>query len=258
MRHLKPFGEFKLDVLLENAQFGSKSAIFVTCDLNICWMTFKNNRAPILCYIQICASFQSHRWIQNGVTVRKRSTRVKISDLLTRVTLKNDRAPLLCCFKLYVSFHSHRWIKTKVSPETLNLGQNRGLFCTCDLEFWQMTLKNNRAPVRSNIQRYASFHHRMWIQTGVTVRKPLRWVMTSVTLTLDLWPWPFAYTSRLSLATHEISVMIRWQEHSEKVWQTDRQTDKQTDRRIFRAAWSQLKIRPWFCGSRDGNIFATS
>ena len=28
------------------------------------------------------------------------------------------------------------------------------------------------------------------IQTGVTVRKRLRWVLTSVTLTFDLWPWP--------------------------------------------------------------------
>ena len=29
----------------------------------------------------------------------------------------------------------------------------------------------------------------MWIQTGVTVRKRLSWVVTSVTLTFDLWQW---------------------------------------------------------------------
>ena len=109
-----------------------------------------------------------------------------------------------------------------------------------------MTLKNNRAPLLSNIKLYASFHQHMWIQTGVTVRKLLSWVMTSVTLTFDLWPWPFAWTLRRSLViTPESFMMIRWWEHSQK-GVTDRRTDGQTDRRtentICRAAWSQLKI----------------
>ena len=57
----------------------------------------------------------------------------------------------------------------------------------------------------------------MWIQTGVTVWKQLSWVMTSVTLTFDLWPWPFAWTSLLSLAiTPENFVTIPWQGHSEQ------------------------------------------
>ena len=108
-----------------------------------------------------------------------------------------------------------------------------------------MTLKNNRAPLLSNIKLYASFHHHMWIQTGVTVRKRLSWVVTSVTLTFDLWPWPFAWTLRWSLViTPENFKMIRWWEHSQK-GVTDRRTDGQTDRRtentICRAAWSQLK-----------------
>ena len=66
---------------------------FVPCDLEIWWMTLKNNRAPVLCYIKFCASFQSHRWIQTGVTVRKRSIRVKIDDFLSCVTLKFDGWP---------------------------------------------------------------------------------------------------------------------------------------------------------------------
>ena len=112
-----------------------------------------------------------------------------------------------------------------------------------------MTLKNNRAPLLSIINPYASFHHHMWIQTGVTVRKRLSWVVTSVTLTFDLWPWPFAWTSLFSLViTPENFMMIRWWEHSQK-GVTDRRTDRQTDRRtdgrtdwtIHRAAWSQLK-----------------
>ena len=140
------------------------------------------------------------------------------------------------------------------SPETPNLGQIWRFLEPCDLEIWRMTLKNNRAPLLSNIKLYASFYHHMRIQTGVTVRKRLSWVVTSVTLTFDLWPWPFAWTLLWSLViTPENFMMIRWGEHSQKGvtdgrtdGQTDRQTDGQTDRRtentICRAAWSQLKI----------------
>ena len=80
-----------------------------------------------------------------------------------------------------------------------------------------MTLKNNRAPLLRNIKLYAPFHHQMWIRTGVTVWKRLSWVMTSVTLTFDQWPWPFAWTSLLSwVITPENFVMIRWWEHSQQ------------------------------------------
>ena len=63
---------------------------------------------------------------------------------------------------------------------------------------------------------------------------------------LDHWPWPFAWTSLLSLAiTAENFMMTWWWEHSEKkVWQTD----GRTDRSVIRAAWSLLKIRD---GTRD-------
>ena len=118
-----------------------------------------------------------------------------------------------------------------------------------------MTLKNNRASLLSDIKLYATFHHHMWIQTRVAVRKRISWVMTSVTLTFDLWHWPFAWTSLLSLViTPENFVMIRWQEHIEKGVtdrqrdrQTDRRTDRRTERGVLRAAWSQLKMnyREW-------------
>ena len=103
-----------------------------------------------------------------------------------------------------------------------------------------MTLKNNRAPVLSDIKLCASFHHYRWIQTGVTVRKRLSSVLTSVTLTFDLWPWPFAWTSFLSMViTPENFMIIRWWEHSQK---GVRQTDGRTYWIIHRAAWSQLKM----------------
>ena len=70
--------------------------------------------------------------------------------------------------------------------------------------------------------------------------------MTSVTLTFDLWPWPFAWTLPWSVViTPENFMMIRWWEHSQKGVtdrQSDGQTDRQTENTIHRAAWSQLKI----------------
>ena len=130
------------------------------------------------------------------------------------------------------------------SLETLNSVQNWRFFVLCDLEIWWMTLKNNRAPLLSNIKLYASFHHHMWIQTGVTIRKWLSWVMTSVTLTFDLWP--FGWTSLLSLViTPENFMMIQWQEHSEKGVtgrRTDRQTDRRTDRQTDRQRGVQKEV----------------
>ena len=97
------------------------------------------------------------------------------------------------------------------------------------------------APLLCYFKLCASFRSHWWIQTGVTVRKRLSWVLTSVTLTFDLWPWPFAWTLLWSLViTIENFMMIRWWEHSEKGG-TDGETDGETDNTICRTVWSQLK-----------------
>ena len=70
--------------------WGWNRPFFVSCNLQIRWMNLKNNRAPLLYYIKLCASFQIHRCIETEVTVRKRSIRVIISDFLSCVTLKFD------------------------------------------------------------------------------------------------------------------------------------------------------------------------
>ena len=56
-------------------------------------MTPKKNRAPLLYYIKLCASFQIHQWIQTGATVRKRPIWVKMDDFFSRVTLQFDIWP---------------------------------------------------------------------------------------------------------------------------------------------------------------------
>ena len=67
----------------------------------------------------------------------------------------------------------------------------------------------------------------MCIQTGVTVWKRLSGVVTSVTLTFDRWPRPFAWTLPWSLVIiPENFMMIRWWEHSQR-GVTDGQTNNQ-------------------------------
>ena len=167
----------------ETLNSGRNRTFFVPCDLEIWWMTLENNRAPLLYYIKLCASFQIHRWIQIGVTVRKRSIWVKIGNFLSRVTLKFDGWPWKTIGHLFYIASSLCIISQpsmnsnwSYSPETPNLGQIRRFLEPCDLEIWWMTLKNNRAPLLCYFKLCAAFCTHWWIQTGVTVRKRPNWV----------------------------------------------------------------------------------
>ena len=82
VHHLKAINEFKLELLFLKHPIRVKiDGFFVLRDLENWQMTFKNNRASLLCYFKLCASFRSHCWIQTGVTVQKRTIRVKIDEL---------------------------------------------------------------------------------------------------------------------------------------------------------------------------------
>ena len=66
VHHLKAICEFILDLQSGNAQFGSKSAIFVPSDLEMRRMTLKNNRAPLLCHFKLCAIDEFKLDLQSG------------------------------------------------------------------------------------------------------------------------------------------------------------------------------------------------
>ena len=112
----------------------------------------------------------------------------------------------------------------------------------CDFEIWRMTSKNYTAPLLNIIKLYASFHHHMCIQSGVIVRKPFSWVLTSVTFTFDLdllhgrrfCHW--SYLLKISWWYNDGKKAVK------KVWEVDKQTDRRTEKTIHRAAWSQLKM----------------
>ena len=90
--HSIAISKFKLELQSGHAQFGSKSAIFVPCDLEIWQMTFKNNRASFLCYFKLCASFCSigefKLELQSGNAYLGQNQR-----FFSRMTLKLDGWP---------------------------------------------------------------------------------------------------------------------------------------------------------------------
>ena len=77
----------------ETPNLGQNRWFSEPCDLTIWGMTLKNNRAPLLCYFKLYASFHSHWWFQAGVTVRKRPILVQIINFFSRVTLQFDVWP---------------------------------------------------------------------------------------------------------------------------------------------------------------------
>ena len=115
------------------------------------------------------------------------------------------------------------------SPETPNLGQIPWFFSRVTLKFdwWPWKTIGHLFYAASNCVH--NFIAICEFKLELRVRKRPSWVLTSVTLTFDLKPWPFARTSLLSMVmTPEHFMMIRWWEHGEK-GVTDRRTDRRTD-----------------------------
>ena len=201
---------------------------FLTNDLK------KNNRAHLLCHFKVCASFRSHLWIQTGVTVRKRSIWVKIVDFLARVTLKFNQCPWKTTGQLLYATSSFVHYFVTVCESKLELQSGNIPFGSTSSIFrpvwsWNLTddvKQNNRAPLLCHCKLCASFHSHMWIQTGVTVQKRPNWGK----ICFDLYDLDLCHlTFTLCMAITFVNMMMRWQEHCEKVWETDGQTDGRTE-----------------------------
>ena len=148
----------------------------------------------------------------NWVTFRKCSIQVQnwrffcpITLEFWRIALEHNRATsnfvnqtvVICEFKLEL------W-----SGNAQFLSKSTILFDPCDLGNYRKTLQNNRLPLTWQTKLCASFYRHF-----------------------DLRPWPFAWTSFLSMVLTPENFMIQRWGHSEvkKVWRTDRRTDGQTD-----------------------------
>ena len=119
----------------ETPNSGQNRRCLDTCDLAIWRMTLKNNRAPLLCYFKLYASFHSHRWIQTGVTVRKCPIWVKIVDFFSRVTLQFDVWPWKTTGHLFYATSSfvHHFVaigdfKLELQSGNAQVGSNSTIF----------------------------------------------------------------------------------------------------------------------------------
>ena len=153
------------------------------------------------------------------------------------MTLKLDGWPwkiighlsfVLC--KLLISFHSHWWIQTWVTVRKRPIWVNIDDF---SLAVWPWNLMDDLEKQQGTSPKQ---HQALCIISSSYVNSNWSYSLETAKLgydicdlAFDLWPWPFAWTSLLSLViTPENFVMIRWEEHSEK-GVTDRLTDGQTD-----------------------------
>ena len=130
----------------ETPNLGQNRPFLEPCDLAIWRMTLKNNRAPLLFYFKLYASFHSHRWIQAGVTVRKRPIWVKNIDFFSRVTLQFDVWPWKTIGRLFYATSSfvHHFVaigdfKLELQSGNAQLGSNLTIFRAvwpCKFDGW--------------------------------------------------------------------------------------------------------------------------
>ena len=209
VHHFIAISKFKLELRSpETLNSGQNRRIFGPCDVEIWPVTLKNNTAPVLYYFKLCASFHSHKWIQTGVRVRKRSIWVKIVDFLAIVTLKFDRWPSKTIGHLSYATTSfvHHFIAISEFKLELRV-RKRSIRVKIGDFLSPVTLKFDRWPWKTIGHLFyansSCVHHfisisefNLELESG-NAQFGSKFVLTSVTLTFDLdllhgyhfWPW---------------------------------------------------------------------
>ena len=155
-------------------------------------MTSKNNTACLLYYVKLCVSFQIHRWIRIGVTVRKHPSRVKIGDfcLMWPWNLMGDLKKTIAHFFYTTSSFVHHFkamgeFKLKLQSGSTQFRSKLVIFCS-----W-VTLKFNGWPPKTIGHLFyviSTFVH-YFIATGeyklelLSRNSQYQWVF------LAMWPW---------------------------------------------------------------------
>ena len=162
-------------------------------------MTLKNNRAPLLYYIKLCAAFQSHWHIQIRVTVRKRSVRVKIGAFVSRVTLKIDVWPWKTIGHLFyttlcVSFQIHWWSQTWVTAWKPSSRIKLAIFLsrvTLKIDVWPWKTIEHLSYAASTFVHHfiANGEFKLELQSGNAKFGSKSTIFSRVTLKLDGCPW---------------------------------------------------------------------
>ena len=163
-------------------------------------MTLKNNRAPLLCYFKLCASFHSHWWVQTGVTIRNCLIWVKINDFFSRVTLQFDGWPWKTIGHLFYTAWSFVHNFVAIDEFKLKLQSGNTQFRSKSTIFWAAwpcnlthDLEQGKSEGFESCDRPIFRKRPIWVKIGD--------VLSRVTLKFDGWPWktighlPFAVSS---------------------------------------------------------------
>ena len=190
----------------------------------------KQYRAPLLYHAKLCALFQSHEIIQTEVRVRKHSIRVKIRHFLSRVTSNFDGWPLKATGRLFYATSSfvHHFVVTGEFKLELQSGNAQfGSKSTIFLAAWPWNLTDD---LEKQYCTSPEQHQALCIISSSYVNSNCSYGTKTAKLgfdlcDLDLWPWPFAWTSLLSLVITSKTFMMTWcWEYSQK-GVTDRRTE---------------------------------
>ena len=199
-------------------QTGFKSSIFQPMWHWNLMDDLKNNRAPLLYYIKLCASFQNHWWIQTGVTVQKRSIRVKNDDLFVSrdleiwwMTLKNNRAPLLYYVKPCASFQSHGLnqigVTVRKRPIPVKIGDCLSRV-TLKCEGWSWKTIGHLFYTTSNFVHH--FKDKLELQSrNAQFTSKSAIFLSCVTLKFDTWSWKIIghlFSATSSFVHHFVSI----------------------------------------------------
>ena len=165
------------------------------CDLEIWCMTLKNNRAPLLCNFKLYASFRNHRWIQAGVTVRKRPIWVKIDDFLSRVTLQFDVWPSKTIGHLFYATSSfvHHFVaigdfKLELQSGNAQFGSNSTIFRAV----WPCNLTHDLAKTIGHLFYSTSSFVHHFVTIGVLkleLQSGNAQFGSNSTIFRAVWPW---------------------------------------------------------------------
>ena len=173
---------------LKTPNLGQNRWCFVPCDLEIWWMILENNRASLLCWFKLCATFHSHLWIQTGVTVRKRPIWVKFDNFLSHVTLQFDRwhwktiGHLFCATSSFVHhFVANGGLKLELQARNAQFGSNSTIFRA--VWPWNLTddLEQGKSEGFESCDRPIVQKRPIWVKIGD--------VLSRVTLKFDGLPW---------------------------------------------------------------------
>ena len=194
-------------------------------------MTLKNNRAPLPCYFKLCTSFQSHGWIQTGVTLQNRLIRVEISHFLSHVTIKFEGWPSKMIGHLFYNASSFEHHFVAISESKLDLKSGNAFFFLVKIDdsFSCVTLKFDRWPWKTFGQlssATSSFGQNFII---IFEFKLELWSGNIDLCYLDFWPLTFCMDLTFVIGN------TSWKFHDDTMTRTlwtgviDRQTHTQTD-----------------------------